>query len=271
MRDKVLSIYAKLFAKQSFLRLNRLLFDMSLRGMGVLNYKGFEISGETFFHDFLQKNYTINTVFDVGANSGDYTELFKDSSRVYAFEPNPKSYRNLEQQFLNHASVRTFNFGLSDVEETVKIYDRVDNEGSRHASIYQEVITDIHKAESVGVDISLRKLDTVVQEENIESISLLKIDTEGNELAVLKGGIQTISKQIVDVIHIEFNEMNIISKVFLKDFVDLLPSYNFYRLLPNGFLPIHYNSESPVLYEIFAFQNIIAFRKDIDKVTKAGK
>ena len=266
MREKFLDLYAQMFTKKKFLRLNNFLFDLSIRGLGILNFKTFEISGEKFFKQFLKKNYSLKTVFDVGANNGNYSGLFQDNCKVYAFEPNPKSFRNLAVRFENVDNVTTLDFGLSDLEGTVKIYDRSDIEGSEHASIFEKVITEIHKEVAHGIDIQLTTLDNFVLKNEIDHISLLKIDTEGNELAVLKGAIKTIKKAQIDIIHIEFNEMNVISKVFLKDFVDLLPEFNFYRLLPNSFLPIDYKSNRSLRYELFAFQNIIAFRKQIDKV-----
>jgi hypothetical protein len=54
--------------------------------------------------------------------------------------------------------------------------------------------------------------------------------------------------------------MNIVSKSTFKDFWDFLSGYNFYRLLPGGaLLPIE--DYSPILNEIYAFQNIIAILK----------
>jgi hypothetical protein len=50
--------------------------------------------------------------------------------------------------------------------------------------------------------------------------------------------------------------MNIISKVFMKDFIKILPQYSFYRVLPNGLLKVEQNSI--LLTEIFGFQNIVA-------------
>ena len=101
------------------------------------------------------------------------------------------------------------------------------------------------------------------EEYDISRINLLKIDTEGNELKVLAGGKKTLSANKIDIIQIEFNEMNVVSRTFMRDFVQLLSSYNMYRLLPKSFLPIKY--QRPVKHEIFAFQNIIAIRKEIDK------
>jgi len=123
----------------------------------------------------------------------------------------------------------------------------------------KEVIEEIHKSETIKTEINITTIDDFVKEYNIKEIALLKIDTEGNELSVLQGAVNSLKESIINVIQIEFNEMNIISHTFLRDFIKILPNYKFYRLLPTELLEI--KDYTPVYHEIFAFQNIIAFRQ----------
>jgi hypothetical protein len=75
-------------------------------------------------------------------------------------------------------------------------------------------------------------------------------------LNVLKGAQKLIESKSINIIAFEFNMMNIVKRVFLKDFINILPGYSFYRLLQDGLIPLSYNN----LQEIFAYQNIIAIR-----------
>jgi hypothetical protein len=120
---------------------------------------------------------------------------------------------------------------------------------------------DIHKSEAIETKISITTLDSIVEKYNIEQISLLKIDTEGNELSVIKGAAKTIAASKINYIQIEFNEMNVISHTFLRDFIRLLPNYKFYRLLPTEMLEI--KEYTPLYHELFAFQNIIAVKDNV--------
>ena len=99
------------------------------------------------------------------------------------------------------------------------------------------------------------------KKEKIDRISLLKIDTEGTEYDVLMGGKETLKQGKIDIIQFEFNEMNVYSRTFMKDFVEILPKYEFFRLMPYGLYPM--GEYRPSTWEIFAFQNIAAIRKDI--------
>ena len=63
-------------------------------------------------------------------------------------------------------------------------------------------------------------------------------------------------------IQFEFNEMNIESRVFMKDFFNILPEYDFFRLLPDGYIPLgNINTyRNPLTLELFAMQNIVAIQ-----------
>lgn len=259
-------LYAKIFSRTKYMRWNYFLLNLGLRGLGILNHQSFKLSGEKYFINFIKSNYHINTVFDVGANIGEYTSHFLDVEKIYSFEPHPESFKVMKEKYMDNTSVQAFQIGFSDSEGTAKIYDYVNNEGSDHASIFKKVITNIHQADFSSTKIKLTTIDKFVKEKRINQVSLLKIDTEGNELAILHGAMKTLKMNIINIIEIEFNAMNLISRVFMRDFIELLPQYNFYRLLPDGFLPIDYYGKGPLIYEIFAYQNIVAFRKDIDVI-----
>lgn len=263
MLEKIIKFYVFLFARKRFEKFNRLIFRLSLGGLGVLNHKTSAISGErAFLKKYLPGENGV--LIDVGANEGDYSiEALKyhPGLKVYALEPHPISFKRLVQKTKSNQSIFPINKGLSSRRGLVRLFDYKDKDGSAHASLFETVITEIHGADdSVAHDVEITTLDALVESNNIDQIVLLKIDTEGSELDVLKGGANSLSKKIVKAIHFEFNEMNIVSRVFFKDFWSLLEGYRFYRLLPNELIEIkHYNA---LACEIFAYQNIIAILND---------
>ena len=95
-------------------------------------------------------------------------------------------------------------------------------------------------------------------------IRLLKIDTEGSELKVLLGAAKTLQAQRIDMIQIEFNEMNVVSRVFFRDYFQLLREFDIYRLLPGELLPLR--DYRPLYCELFAFQNLLAVRKGLPDI-----
>jgi FkbM family methyltransferase len=258
-------IYTFIFARKIFFKLNRFLFKLSIHGLGIRNNANQYLSGENAFIKNLIKTEALKNgvVFDVGANIGDYSIFMRENgvvAPIFVFEPHPQTYQQLISNTKN-LNLTYFNSGLGDATFETAIFDYKTNNGSQHASIYKEVIEDIHKSEAIETKISITTLDSIVEKYNIEQISLLKIDTEGNELSVIKGAAKTITASKINYIQIEFNEMNIISHTFLRDFIRLLPNYKFYRLLPTEMLEI--KEYTPLYHELFAFQNIIAVKDNV--------
>ena len=263
LRLLILEYYPKLFARRGFAKFNQMLVDIGYRGLGILNWKDTKLSGEIFFTKYLIRTYNPTLIFDIGANQGDYSKNFLASgAEIYCFEPVPNTFERLKNNIGGSANVTLINKGMSDVEGTAIIYDYENSAGSTHASLFKEVF-EVYHSETKELEIELITVDHFLEENNIEHISLLKIDTEGNELKVLQGAKKTLENGKVDIIQFEFNEMNVSSGSFFKYFLGALRNYNIYRLLPKGLLPIDYTC--PHRYEIFAYQNIIAIRKDIDK------
>ena len=259
--------WAYAFSKPQFLRLNKLLLGLSLRGLGILNTS--KLSGEKeWLKKYLRTIKTNPIVFDIGANIGNYLNdvlTIVPSADIYAFEPHPKNFKNLiklAEKLENN--VKCFNNALGSEKKQIKLYDYENKDGSSHASLYKEVIEDIRSCKTVNYDVEMITLDEFCLNNKIDVIHLLKIDIEGNELQCLKGAKQLLSEGKIKAIQFEFNEMNIFSRTTFKDFWDLLDGFDFYRLLPGGrLLPI--KKYSPLQCEIYAYQNIVAIKKRANK------
>ena len=263
MRAVFLALYRRVFARRVFYRLNLLVHGLSLRGIGILNYQDSQASGEASFLKRLARHSPPMVVLDVGANVGEFSCLVKcvsPAALVYAFEPHPQTFLKLQAAAAAHG-FKAMHLALDQSAGRVTLYDYAGcPSGSEHASLSREVIETCHGGEAIGREVEATTVDRFVDEKCLSMVHLLKVDTEGNELAVLKGAVVSIRRGILPVVQFEFNEMNIATRVWFRDFWDLLPDYAFYRMLPDALVPLgEYN---PVVYEVFAYQNIVAIRKD---------
>jgi len=248
-----------------FVNFNKALFNMSLRGIGVLNWENDVISGErhlikTILPKVIRSDHPL--FFDIGANVGNYSLTLLSSfpgAVIHAFEPHPINYLRLKER-LSYENVVTHNVALGERSGKSILYDRLDSDGSLHASLHEAVISEIHKSQVTMHQIELERLDYFAEKEGILHIDFMKVDTEGNELAVLQGASKMIERGNIGFIHFEFNEMNIISRVFLRDFRKILKNYELFRVLPDGLLPLRKNPKAReyVEEELFAYQNIFA-------------
>ena len=251
--------------RQMLLRLFQALdFDMlqvAHTVIGVNNYGNNTETGEDFFiKKYLHKKFTNEpiTIFDVGANVGKYSLLLHEVfpfAKVYAFEPNPVAYKTLLEKVTSIKNITPFCVGLGPGLSKMEIYTYKNDKASEHASVIRDVMVDLHHSDDVeNYRVDIIDLDSFCNNNSIKKIHFLKIDTEGYELEVLKGAANFIKHNLIEVIQFEFNEMNIFSKSFLKDFYALLPNYSFYRLCKDKLIPLgEYNSSN----EIFRYQNII--------------
>jgi FkbM family methyltransferase len=259
IRAVLYDFYAFLFSRTYFYRINRGLHHASLRGLGVLNHKNDVVSGERqFIRSFLSLS-DVPTVVDVGANVGDYSSAVLETNkraRVFAFEPHPETYKRLSSRMSSLENFFAINSACGSVPGNFTLYDHAGGSGTEHASLHRGVIERVHKGESIQHVVDVTTLDKFAAEQGINIIHLLKIDTEGNELEVLKGAAGLLREGRIRAIQFEFNEMNIVSRVFFKDFCEVIPNYRFYRMLRNGLGVL--DPYSPLSCEVFAYQNIVA-------------
>jgi len=144
-------------------------------------------------------------VVDVGASTGSFTllPLLHPTMNVLAFEPNPMAFSVLESNIkLHNLQDRTSlcQIALSDTNGTgtLKV-----PEGSTHMAIGCLGSPRPRGLEWYDVPVEIKSLDSY----NLPVLDFLKIDTEGNELNVLKGGEVTI-KRFLPSILLEYQALN---------------------------------------------------------------
>jgi len=125
-------------------------------------------------------------VVDAGANCGIYTvaaaRLVGPTGRVLSFEPGSQAFSLLKKNIeINHfQNVRAYRAALSDKNGKARLYHY--EQGQTSFSLGQPKNT---RAEFE--EVTIRKLDSVLEEEVAGQVGLIKLDVEGAEELVLRG------------------------------------------------------------------------------------
>ena len=121
-------------------------------------------------------------MIDVGAHFGSSMRLFLENEwRVFAFEPSDKNRQVLLQKYKDVDLLTIHDYGLSDIcVKDVEFYESTVSTGISSVSKF-------HRSHEITQKVELKTLESFVESENLTSIDFLKIDTEGHDLAVLKG------------------------------------------------------------------------------------
>jgi len=128
-------------------------------------------------------------VLDIGANRGVYLYKFwKLGCEIKAFEPNNECFNLLKNWSKDKKNIETFNIALSDKCGESKLIIPIDDMGVEHDASASLEEMNVSKFRTQNV------LKKTLDSFNFKNISIIKIDVEGHEYAVLKGSKITIQE-----------------------------------------------------------------------------
>jgi FkbM family methyltransferase len=147
-------------------------------------------------------HFRVETIFDVGANIGQSSELFLKGfprAQIYAFEPVQQTCRQLEQNMGRHRQVRCFNVALGSYQGKGQMVLQGTPDMFFLADQSRQAGADSANKEEIAVVT----LDTFCRDHGVRQINYLKIDTEGGDLHVLQGAEQMLAEQRIDLVQVE--------------------------------------------------------------------
>lgn len=145
------------------------------------------------------------TILEAGAHCGEDTQRMKQrwpKSTIYAFEPNPNSYAQLETNVQHLTGVSYYPIALNDYNGECKFYVCIFNAGSSSLLELPEWRKSIVQ-DAPPIAIPCVTLDRWANAENVPCIDFIWLDVEGAELKVLSAGKETLKN--VKAIYLEVN------------------------------------------------------------------
>jgi FkbM family methyltransferase len=169
----------------------------------------------------------IQTIFDVGANVGDWSKIaagvFPESD-IHAFELSPATFQTLGKS-LDGKRFHLNNFGLGSYDGEIEFKDFGENSGSN------SIITDLsfhdsHTPSSIKKSRIVRG-ESYCQQHGIKAIDFLKIDVEGAEHLVLEGFKGMLGEKAIRCVQFEYGYANGDAKYLMKDFFAFFESFDY--------------------------------------------
>ena len=149
-------------------------------------------------------------IYDIGANVGTWTCLAKSlfpSARVEAFEPltqHAAAFRQWTAAWPN--DIRLHNCALGPEERTATMNVMDFSDASSLLPVSAEGAREFKISQSAATTVSVVPLDVLIARERLPSPDLLKLDVQGYELAVLRGGTKCLRTTRAVLCEVSFRE-----------------------------------------------------------------
>jgi len=166
-----------------------------------LRSHGYDIIKYHSFYDSYLKTLGIKTILDIGANTGEFSKemraLFPDAE-IYAFEPLKDCFNVMNTKMGQDLKFHPYNIALGETNG-----ESVIQRSSFHPSSSLRKMAQLHKElypktkDSFEEKIQIARLDDIVKDIPLKTPMFIKMDVQGFEDSVIKGGTETIKKASV--------------------------------------------------------------------------
>ena len=197
---------------------------------------------------------------DVGANMGNWSAKAieiagaKQPMKIHAFEPSLETRVMLSARFPDSSAVSVQPYALSDSAGEATFYSEKDGAGTNSLSSSSGSKSEI---------VKLTTIDIFLEEANIAEVCMVKIDTEGFDLLVLRGAEKALNAGRIEVLQFEYNWRWLQNHVSLRDVFDLIAGkpYCFGKLVGQT---IEFYDEWHFELDRFFENNYVLVRQDSD-------
>jgi FkbM family methyltransferase len=183
-------------------------------------------------------------VIDVGANVGSWSRAMLAAARragrlgdldLHAFEPSRPTFAMLARA-LEGQPVSLNPVAVSEQAGSASLH--VVGPGAGRNSLHAPVGARPGAATRLATteEVATTTLEAYADRAGMDHITLVKIDTEGHDLAVLRGARRLLAERRISVAQFEYNHRWIDARCYLRDAFDLVGAYGYHvgKLTPRG-------------------------------------
>lgn len=206
----------------------------------LVSWPKFSVTSFEMVSSLRRQGLRPRTIIDVGANVGQFAiaaaMLFRDAA-IHSIEPVPDSAERLARNVRKLDAVKVYPFALGDQQGEAQIHINSHSHSSSLLpldSAHQQAFPSWRELGEKRVPVST--LDALFQREKLAEPVLLKLDVQGYEAAVLRGGPDTLRRTQYVLLEASFRPMYK-GEVLFTEITEMMRRFGFRFLRPVGFLP----------------------------------
>lgn len=141
-------------------------------------------------------------ILDIGAHKGESMRFFRKvvpKCRLHVFEPVEDNFRELEEAWGGKRGVHLNQLAMSDQESQSSFFPS----GNCDSGRLETPERDAKANQRAPVLVSTMTVDTYLSDLGLNDVALMKIDTEGHDLRVLKGAERALAQGKVAAVIVE--------------------------------------------------------------------
>jgi len=202
--------------------------------------KSYNLTNDEVIIFFVTKNNPI--IFDVGANVWTSIDRFKKifpSPKLYCFEPGHNEFKILKKNY-NNKEIKLFNFAIGDKNESKRFninpisllssFNFINSNSKILKTMQKELGVNLSKIIKTA-KVQVKTLDSFLEDQDLKSIDILKIDVQNYEDKVLLGAKKSLYMNKFKVIELELNIGTTYEKYLTFYEIEKILIENNYRLV----------------------------------------
>ena len=188
-------------------------------------FKSHEPINSKIISNLLQKEMTC---IDIGGNIGYYVllenQLIGKKGKIIAIEPLLQNFNYLSKNILlnNINNVQVYNFACGNKNDKAKFFI---NKKSNGCQVLRENTKPPNPSKGIISEVSVRILDDVIAELNLDRVDFIRMDVEGYELNILYG-LKKILNKFKPIISLELHVRQL-GLHGTKDFFQLMKDFEY--------------------------------------------
>ena len=174
------------------------------------------------------------TVIDVGANRGQFSIFSRftwPDSKIIAFEPQPDQAETWKKLNIDNSHLIEIALGAKSSQAQLYIASRKDSSSLLPLGENQKTLFRMDEVGTINVDV--KRLDQVLQPEDLTGPTLMKIDVQGFEYEVLEGA--TGLFPYIDFLYLELSVVELyVGQTLYNEVKAFLAGHGFEELRKNA-------------------------------------